>query len=487
MTTRLVRTSGPTTRPVRPTNNQQLPLPPLCVSASLRENFPIPFLPLLLSACFALLSASAAAQPSSETPTPPVEAETIPPVAPPPAEIPPPAAAEPAVWDLDACLRRAFELRPELRDADAGVAVVQAGVDQAEAGYYPAATASAGYQRVQRGTSGPGGDNSFSLGLTATWSATDLAWVPTEVHTAEALTDAAVASSQVTRRAIRLQVVVAYHTLWGARRVAALTHETLEAVRIHREYALARQEIGTGAAADVARADVEIADAALLVASADAAVQTARASLARAIGLPADAAIEIPDVEPEPGAVPEGLPDGPERPEVVALRRQAESARTQADAASAGYWPDLSFSASAGLQDNDFFPTQEVWSIGAAVQFPIFSWSMVAPAVDAAEARAEQYEARVETTRDDIELELESARFALDEARARLDACGPLLASAAENLRVAEGLYQEGSGSMIELVDARAAILRAQITRIQAVRDLAVAAARLRYAAGEEP
>jgi outer membrane protein len=121
------------------------------------------------------------------------------------------------------------------------------------------------------------------------------------------------------------------------------------------------------------------------------------------------------------------------------------------------------------------------------VEFPIFSWSTVAPAVDAAEARAEQVEARLQTTRDDIALEIESAWYALEEARARLEACGPLLASAAENLRVAEGLYQEGSGSMIELVDARAAILRAQITRVQAVRDLAVAAARLRFAAGEEP
>jgi len=250
---------------------------------------------------------------------------------------------------------------------------------------------------------------------------------------------------------------------------------------------LARREIGTGAAADVARADVEIADAALAAATADAAVQTARAGLARAIGLPAGAAIDIPDAEPEAGPLPELPVEGPERPELVALRGQAESARTQAEVAEAGYWPDVSISASAGLQDNEFFPTQEVWAIGAVVEFPIFSWSTVAPAVDAAEARAEQVEARLEATRDDIALEIESAWYALEEARARLGACGPLLASAAENLRVAEGLYQEGSGSMIELVDARAAILRAQITRVQAVRDLAVAAARLRWAAGEEP
>jgi outer membrane protein TolC len=54
-------------------------------------------------------------------------------------------------------------------------------------------------------------------------------------------------------------------------------------------------------------------------------------------------------------------------------------------------------------------------------------------------------------------------------------------------VRVAEGLYQAGTGSMIELVDARAAVQRAQITRVQAVQDLAIAAARYRYAVGEEP
>ena len=377
-----------------------------------------------------------------------------------PAEDPP--AAAPVVWDLEACLRRAFELRAELREADAGVAVVEASIEQAEAGYYPTATASVGYQRVQRGASGPGGDNAFSLGVAARWSATDLAWVPTAVRSAEALTDSAVASSQAVRRAIRLQVVVAYYVLWGARRVAALVHETLEAVRIHREYALARREIGTGAAADVARADVEIADAALAVATADAAVQSARAGLARAIGLPAGAAIDIPDVEPEAGVLPELPVDGPERPEIVALRRQAESARTQADVAEAGYWPDLSISASAGLQDSDFFPTQEVWAIGGVVEFQIFSWSTVAPAVDAAEARAEQVEARLETTRDDVALEIENAWYALEESAARLGACGPLLASAAEDLQVAEGCTRRVrvDDELVALVG----VLRAQIT-----------------------
>jgi outer membrane protein TolC len=172
---------------------------------------------------------------------------------------------------------------------------------------------------------------------------------------------------------------------------------------------------------------------------------------------------------------------------VVVLERQAESARVDVDAASAGYYPSLTFSASYGVQDSEFFPTQQAWYVGAAVEVPLLSWGVTTPTVDAAEARVSQLEAQLDTAKSDIALEIESAWYALQAAQATLDASGPLSVSAAENVRVAEGLYQAGTGSMIELVDARAAVLRAQITRVQAVQDLAIAAARYRYAVGEEP
>jgi outer membrane protein len=269
--------------------------------------------------------------------------------------------------------------------------------------------------------------------------------------------------------------------------VAALTRQTLAAVQSHLAYAQARQEVGMGARADIARAEVEIADATLAVAAADAAVETARAQLARAIGLPANTPLVIADVEPEPGPIPALPDDVPDRPEVRALAWQAEAARTTADAASEGYWPQVTVSAGYGVEDDTFCPTRQTWSIGAAVEVPLFSRGATSPTIDAAQARAALYDAQLETTRSDIVLEIQSAWYALQEARARLDASGPLIASAAENVRVAEGLYQEGTGSMVDLVDARDAVQRAQITRVTAVRDVAIAAARLRYAVGEEP
>lgn len=432
-----------------------------------------------------LLAAALAAQ---AEPPPAAEAAAV--VAGPVAPSPPGPGAAVEVWDLEACLRRAAELRAELRGDDAALAEASAEVEYARAGYLPSVSAGAGYRRAAGAygaSTGLAGVNDFSLGVTARWVATDLIWVPDEVRAAEASAAAAVAGGALTLRRIRLEVIVAYDALWGARRVAALLRETLAAAEHHREYAAVRGEVGLGAPADVARAEVEIADARLAIAAADAEVETARARLVRAIGLPVGTTIDIPDDEPEAGPVPPPLAEVPDRPELAVLEREAEAARARAESLEAGYWPQVTVSASGGVEDDDFFPTRPVWAVGVAVDVPLLSWAATAPAVDAAEARAARLEAQIAAARDDLVLEVQAAWHALREALARLEACGPLLASAAENLRVAEGRYREGAGSMIELVDARNAVQRAQIIRVAAVRDVAIAAARYRYAAGEEP
>jgi outer membrane protein TolC len=210
-------------------------------------------------------------------------------------------------WDLETAVARAYELRSEVRQSSASVAQAEASVSIARAGYVPSVSLTAGYQRVRGGGlrgGGAAGVNDFSLGVTARWTATELAWVPLEVRAAEELVESAGSVEELTRRAIRLAVIVAYDTLWATKRVAILTRETLAAAQTHREYAVARQEVGIGAQADIARADVEIADATLAMAAADAAVETARAQLVRAIGLPLGTRVDIPDDEPLRGEIP---------------------------------------------------------------------------------------------------------------------------------------------------------------------------------------
>jgi cobalt-zinc-cadmium efflux system outer membrane protein len=286
---------------------------------------------------------------------------------------------------------------------------------------------------------------------------------------------------------VRFEVVAAYHGLWAARRLAELTRESLAAAEKHREVAEARRQASLGARPDVARAEVEVADARLAMAQADTAARAARASLAHAMGLSPGTPFEIVDAEPEPGPLPPAPASHADRPEVRALLLDAEASRADAEAAAAGYWPEVTVAASYGVSDDRFFPTEQVWYVGAAVDVPLLSWWSTGASIDSAEAQASATEARSETLENAAALEVDAARLAIDEANARLEASAAMIASAEENVRVAEGLYAEGAGSMIEVVDARDALQRARMARITGLRDLALAAARYRYAVGEEP
>ena len=60
-----------------------------------------------------------------------------------------------------------------------------------------------------------------------------------------------------------------------------------------------------------------------------------------------------------------------------------------------------------------------------------------------------------------------------------------LVAQAQENLELAEGRYQAGVGSIVELTDAQAALTSARAQQVRAGYDLATARARLTRAVGE--
>ena len=74
----------------------------------------------------------------------------------------------------------------------------------------------------------------------------------------------------------------------------------------------------------------------------------------------------------------------------------------------------------------------------------------------------------------------------LKELKKALAAAGDLRASAECSLKVAEGRYRHGAGSMLELVDARAAFYTAQAEFIRAVFVAYSRAVLYSYATGRE-
>jgi outer membrane protein len=70
--------------------------------------------------------------------------------------------------------------------------------------------------------------------------------------------------------------------------------------------------------------------------------------------------------------------------------------------------------------------------------------------------------------------------------KAALSAAGEALVNAREQLRLAEGRYQAGAGSAIELADAQVALTTAAAQRVQADYNLAASRAQLLRALGRE-
>lgn len=164
-------------------------------------------------------------------------------------------------------------------------------------------------------------------------------------------------------------------------------------------------------------------------------------------------AIETPDtLPPLPGAVPAGLPAEllARRPDLRAAERRVAAADARLVANRRALYPSLSLTGSGGfatnvlrrLLDGDF----SVWSLAGAVTQPIFQGGRLRAQVDIADAQArealELYAARALTAFVEVETALD--------AQAHLDERARQLGDAAEQASAARALAEQRYGAGLE-------------------------------------
>ena len=178
-----------------------------------------------------------------------------------------------------------------------------------------------------------------------------------------------------------------------------------------------------------------------------------------------------------------------------ALRNRAElqqfaalksAASGNLTSAKSSYLPILSGVASVGYADRDFPPTGNVWGVGLNLTVPLFSGFSSVEQVREATAAINSIEARQNNLKLQIIKEVESAWLGGNDAAARMVSTEKEVAAANESKSLAEGRYQEGVGSIIEVTDAQSQALDAQTANIQAMYDYYTALARLDRAVGKQ-
>jgi outer membrane protein TolC len=176
------------------------------------------------------------------------------------------------------------------------------------------------------------------------------------------------------------------------------------------------------------------------------------------------------------------------RAESLRQRPEYRQAKLRAGAAEAverqtfrNFFPDVTGTGAYGGAQSQL---NESWTVGLALNWSLFDGGNRIARYQEAKALLEGARARIKSTELDIVQNLEQAEIAVEEAQERIQAAQTLVASAQENFRLAQGRFDAGVGTILELTDAQLALTQAQNTESQALADYRIALARLDRAVG---
>jgi outer membrane protein TolC len=237
-----------------------------------------------------------------------------------------------------------------------------------------------------------------------------------------------------------------------------------------------RHKVGLATIADVLQARTARSQAQLALESLEGALHIARGSLAVAMGLPANAGFDVPDIALSDSvhAMTASVDSLIEtavrtRPELAAARAQSLGAASQLRVARAAALPALGFTATGASNGSNVSTfSGRTYSLNFGVQIPLFTGFSREYDIRGASDQLVAAEARANLTRQQVIQQVFNAYYGLRTATDRVRTSADLLASATQSESVARGRYREGVGSIVDLLIAQSALASARAQEIDA-------------------
>jgi outer membrane protein len=287
-----------------------------------------------------------------------------------------------------------------------------------------------------------------------------------------------------------------YLTLLQTQAQAGLARRSLERVTENLNLARARYSVGQGTLIDVRRAEVDKGQGEVNVLTAEQAVENEILRLFQRLGVPAPEPlrVELTDSFPvkEPAWVQEQLVSQAlaQNPGLLSLRSRQESARWSIRAAKSDFLPSLSFSAGLGgrRSTTDGVPApskiSDPFSYSISASLPLFEPFSRNVSVQLARAQEDDLAQAIRGRELTVRSEVVAANHAVIAAFRKIDLQRANKAAAAEALDLATQRYRVGSGTYLELLDARVTTDRADADYVTAVYEYHKAIATLENAVG---
>lgn len=406
--------------------------------------------------------------------------------------------SSPKGLSLEEAIQRAVAQYPSVRVSTEREAVAQAGVNLAKTTYLPSlytlwqgtrATRNNFFgqllpQSVIPPISGPVLPTTSSEGATISGAGLLFSWEPVDFGYRHAIVNAARANQTVsgaevntTKLDVEVSATNAFMNLVAAQQIteAARANVNRREVFDKSVHTLVDNQLRPGA--DASRADAELAAARIALVQAETNQRVNRVNLARLLEIPSGAlAVDTGHLlDPAPQTSPSTV--GVQfHPSAIAQNARVNFAASQVSILDRSYVPRFYFQSAfngrgSSANNDGSFGTfadglemqRKNWAVGLTATFAVTDFFSIRARKQGAQAARRAEVARYAQTVDDLNGQLAEAQAALDGARQIADNTPVELRAARDGESQARARYQAGLATVVEVSDAQALLIRAEI------------------------
>ena len=318
------------------------------------------------------------------------------------------------------------------------------------------------------------GDGTWGGNVSLNWLLYDFGRTRASTRRAVAALAAADQAERAAENGAVYGVRAACFALRRAEELHRVAVETSESYRLHRDQTKDRFDVGAAMNYEVSKAEVDYQNALLSEISASNAVETARASLALALGLAENPRIALgdcsfPEMTNDVGALMAVAATN--APALAALRASADAAKDYVDWTICDLYPNLSLRLTFDAK-GDSSPL--LWNYAAvpAVVQPLFTAGAKNRQIEAAIAQMRAARSKLAQAEQQLFNQVLTATLSADRARKSLAVAEAALAASKENFDVVSSRYDVGKASALERTDAQVALSSAEAAVVTARYDL---------------
>jgi len=313
--------------------------------------------------------------------------------------------------------------------------------------------------------------------LLASWEPFDFGYRRAIVNSARANQDIAEANNQITQLDVAAMTTAAFFDLAAAQQAVEATKADLERRQtfFNSVHALVQNQLRPGV--EESRANAELAAARIRFIQAQTNEKVSRASLAGLLGVnPAELVLEFAALLQLPNVAPETLGSAGANPFTAAERFRIQFTQAQLQEVERSYVPHFNLQSSISGRGSGANVDGSVqggasglgidrhnWAAGLTVTFPAFDFFSMRSRKQIATADLHAQQAHYEQVVQDTNAQVEKARAVASGARSIAQNTPTELQAATDTEKQARARYQAGLTSIVEVSEAEALLVQAQI------------------------